>query len=104
MHLKALSICGYTFSLRWRVSIEMGIDGNCYFGVSTEFKHVSYFPFDGHVILSYLVEMLSGNTYFRWISMFFQSFTLFLSLTTTFLNENVDLTCLILKWPSHIKI
>ena len=71
MNLKALSICGYTFSLRWSVFIEMAIDGNCYFGVLNKFKHVKYFPFDGHVMLSNIVEMRNGNTYFRWISMNF---------------------------------
>ena len=69
MNLKALSISGYTFSLRLSVFIEMAIDG--YFGVSTKFKHVQYFPFDGQVMLSNIVKMHSGNTYFRWILMNF---------------------------------
>ena len=54
-------------------------------------------------MLSSLVKMHSGNTYFRWISMIFLLFTLFFSLTRPFIYENVYLTCLILKWPRHIK-
>ena len=42
------------------------------------------FPFDGHLFLSNLVEMLSGYTYFRWISMISSPFTLFLGLKVHF--------------------
>ena len=39
MHRKGLSICGYTFFLQQSAFIEMVINGKCYFGVSTKFKH-----------------------------------------------------------------
>ena len=39
--------------------------------ISTEFKHVLYFLCDGHVFLLKLVEMLTGNFYFKRISMVF---------------------------------
>ena len=38
------------------------------------------FPWDGQVFLLKLVEMLSGNTYFRCISIISRPFTLFLLL------------------------
>ena len=47
--------------------------------------------------------MPSGNTYFSMDLDDFSLFTSFFSLTRTFLYENVNLTCFILKWPSHIK-
>ena len=43
-----------------------------------------YFPCDGQVFLLKLVEMPSGYTYFRWISMDFRSFILFSSLKVHF--------------------
>ena len=49
----------------------MVIDGKGVLLVSTEFKHVQYFLCNGHVFLLKLVEMLSGSTYFRCISMNF---------------------------------
>ena len=55
--------CDEVYSSKW-LSTESAI---------FEFRLNSnmYFPFDGHVMLSNLVEMHSGNTYFRWISMNF---------------------------------
>ena len=50
----------------------MVINGKCYFLVSTKFKHV-YFPCDGNLFLLKLVEMLSGNTYFRCIGIYFST-------------------------------
>ena len=51
-----------------------------FFLVSTKLKHVEYFLFDWHVFLLKLVEMPSGNTYFRWILMIFPLFPLSFSL------------------------
>ena len=50
----------------------------------TKFKYACYFPCDGQVFLLKLVEMLSGNTYFRWISMNCWPFALFFSLKVNF--------------------
>ena len=67
MHQNCLSICWYTFSLQWSLFIETK-------WLSTEIAILEFqlnsnmfniFSFDGHVILSNLVEMHGGNTYFR---------------------------------------
>ena len=50
--------------------LEIGIDGKVFFLFQLNSNMFnSNFPFDGHVFLLKLVEMLSGYTYFQWISM-----------------------------------
>ena len=44
--------------------------------------HQKYFLCDGHVFISKLVAMHSGNTYFRCISLIFLPFSLFLAAAT----------------------
>ena len=52
------------------------------------------------------IEICRNAQWEHLFSLYFKDFStiyLFFSLSRTFLYENVNLTCLILKWPNHIK-